>query len=68
MCVCVCVCVCKHDLALNNLQGVICHKIPTNQPDSYNLFGLDEPDINENKGLHHSPQISRTRDLIVDEL
>ena len=34
VCVCVCwgvcvsisVCVCKQDLALNNLQGLICHK------------------------------------------
>ena len=24
--VCVCVCVCKQDLALNNLQGLICLK------------------------------------------
>ena len=24
---CVCVCVCEQDLALNNLLGLICHKI-----------------------------------------
>ena len=27
VCVCVCVCVYKEDLALNNLQWFICHKI-----------------------------------------
>ena len=28
-----CMCVCEQDLALNNLQGLICHKTkPTNQP------------------------------------
>ena len=33
MCVCVCVCVCPQDLALDNLQGLICHKThQTNQP------------------------------------
>ena len=26
VCVCVCVCVCEEDLALNNLQWLICHK------------------------------------------
>ena len=32
MCVCVCVCVCKQYLALNNLQGFMCHKTqPTNE-------------------------------------
>ena len=32
MCVCVCVCVCvfKHDLALNNPQGLECHKTQPN--------------------------------------
>ena len=30
MCVCVCVCVCKDDLALNNLQWLICHKTKPN--------------------------------------
>ena len=28
---CVCVCVCKEDLALNNLQWLICHKTQPNQ-------------------------------------
>ena len=31
VCVCVCLCVCKQDLALNNLQWLICHKIRPNQ-------------------------------------
>ena len=31
VCVCACVCVCKEDLALNNLQWLICHKTQLNQ-------------------------------------
>ena len=34
-----CVCVCKQDLALNNLQGLICHKTePINQPEIYKKY------------------------------
>ena len=30
VCVYVCGCVCKHELTLDNLEGLICHKTPTN--------------------------------------
>ena len=32
VCVCVCVCVCKQDLALNNVQWLICHKTQPAKP------------------------------------
>ena len=38
MCVCVCVCVCKQDLALNDPQGLICHKVQPNQPNQSRSF------------------------------
>ena len=35
--VCVCVCVCEHDLALNNPQGLICHKTQADQTNHHCL-------------------------------
>ena len=37
VCVCVCVCVCELDLALNDTQGLIYSKSPTNIPLSFNF-------------------------------
>ena len=45
------------DLALNNVQRLICHKTQTTKPTNP---GQSEPRSNDNEGVLHTLQISRT--------